>query len=271
MRLKDKVAIVTGGARGIGAGIARCFAAEGARVGIIDLDEPAAAETAAGLGVEAVGIGADVSQEREARAATEDIVARLGRLDILVNNAGGGGPHAATSVGNPFTNVDQAGWDDALAVNLRTTFAATKAAIPHLQKAAAGSIVNIASIAGLIPSVFIPAYSAAKAGVIGLTRTLAVEMAQHNIRVNAICPGYLWTRAWETLAAGMKLLNPAFAAMEPREIFLSIVKRGTLLGREQTAEDIGKLAVFLSSDDATNITGQIIAVDGGVTLNHAGR
>lgn len=271
MRLKDKVAIVTGGARGIGAGIARCLAAEGARVGIIDLDETAAAETAAGLGVEAFGIGADVSQEREALAATEAIVARLGRLDVLVNNAGGGGPHAMTSVGNPFTNVDQAGWDDALAVNLRTTFAATKAAIPHLQKAVAGSIVNIASIAGLIPSVFIPAYSAAKAGIIGLTRTLAVEMAQYNVRVNAICPGYLWTRAWETLAAGMKLMNPAFAAMEPRDIFLSIVKQATLLGREQTPEDIGKLAVFLSSDDAINITGQIIAVDGGVTLNHVGR
>jgi 3-oxoacyl-[acyl-carrier protein] reductase len=271
MRLTDKVAIVTGGARGIGAGIARCLAAEGAKVGIIDLDEPAAAETAAGLGVAAVGVGADVSQEREALAATEAIVARLGRLDILVNNAGGGGPQAATSVGSPFTNIDQAGWDDALAVNLRTTFAATKAAIPHLQKAGAGAIVNIASIAGLIPSVFIPAYAAAKAGVIGLTRSLAVEMAQHNIRVNAICPGYLWTRAWETLATGMRMTNPALAAMEPRDIFLAVVKEGTLLGREQTAEDIGKLAAFLSSDDAVNITGQIIAVDGGVTLKHAGR
>jgi NAD(P)-dependent dehydrogenase (short-subunit alcohol dehydrogenase family) len=271
MRLKNKVAVVTGGARGIGAGIARCLAAEGAHVGIIDLDAAAAAETAAGLAVEALGVGADVSQEREVLAAVEAIGARFGRLDVLANNAGGGGAHAATSIGNPFTNVDQAGWDDTLAVNLRTVFAATKAAIPHLKKAGGGAIVNIASIAGLIPSVFIPAYGAAKAGVIGLTRTLAAELGPHNIRVNAICPGYVWTRAWETMAAGMKMLNPHYAAMEPRDIFLSVVSQGTLLGREQTPEDIGKLTVFLSSDDAVNITGQVIAVDGGVTLKHAGR
>jgi NAD(P)-dependent dehydrogenase (short-subunit alcohol dehydrogenase family) len=271
MKLDNKVAIVTGGARGIGAGIARCLAAAGACVGIIDLDGAEAEVTAASLDVRAIGVGADVSQESETKSATDRVVAQLGRLDILVNNAGGAGAHAATAIGNPFTNVDQAGWDDTLAVNLRTTFAATKAALPHLQKAGAGSIVNIASIAGLVPAVFIPAYSAAKAGVIGLTRTLAAEMAQHDIRVNAICPGYLWTRAWETMATGMKLMNPKFADMEPRDIFLSIVKEGTLLGREQTPEDIGNLVVFLCSDDARNITGQIIAVDGGITLKHAGR
>jgi NAD(P)-dependent dehydrogenase (short-subunit alcohol dehydrogenase family) len=270
MRLRNKVAVVTGGARGIGAGIARCFAAEGARVGIIDLDEDAAAETAAGLSTEAVGLGADISEERAALAATEAIIARFGRLDVLVNNAGGGGPHSATSIGNPFTNVDQAGWDDTLAVNLRTAFAATKAAIPRLKAAGGGAIVNIASIAGLIPAVFIPAYGAAKSAVIGLTRTLAAELGPHNIRVNAICPGYVWTRAWETMATGMKMLNPQYAAMEPRDIFLSVVSQGTLLGREQTPEDMGKLAVFLSCDDAVNITGQVIAVDGGVTLKHAG-
>jgi len=271
MNLEGKVAIVTGGARGIGAGIARCLAAAGARIGLIDLDGAEAETTAASLGTKSVGVAADVSQELAVKAATDQIVAELGRLDILVNNAGGGGPHAATSIGNPFTNVDQAGWDDTLAVNLRTTFAATKAAVPHLQRAGSGSIVNIASIAGLIPSVFIPAYSAAKAGVIGLTRTLADELAQHDVRVNAICPGYLWTRAWETMATGMKMINPKFADMEPRDIFLRVVKESTLLGREQTPEDIGNLVVFLSSDLARNITGQIIAVDGGVTLKYAGR
>lgn len=271
MKLEHKVAIVTGGARGIGAGIARCLAAEGAHVGIIDLDGPEAERTAATLSTSSVGIGADVSRESETKAAVDQVVVRLGRLDILVNNAGGGGPNAATSIGNPFTNIDQAGWDDTLAVNLRTVFAATKACIPHLQRAGGGAIVNIASIAGLIPAVFIPAYSAAKAGVIGLTRTLAVEMAQHDIRVNAICPGYLWTRAWERMATGMKMMNPKFADLEPRDIFLAIVKEGTLLGREQTPEDIGRLAAFLASDDTINVTGQIIAVDGGVTLKHPAR
>lgn len=268
MQLTNKVAIVTGGARGIGSGIARCLAAKGARIGIIDLDGPEAEATASGLGVKAVGLCADVSQESEAQAATEKIVEHFGRLDILVNNAGGGGPQAMTSLGNPFTNVDQAGWEDAMATNLRTTFAATKAAIPHLKQAGSASITNIASIAGLIPSVLIPAYGAAKAGVIALTRTLALELAPYNIRVNAVCPGFLWTRAWETMAAGLKMMAPEYSNMEPRDIFLDVVRRGTPLGREQTPEDIGKLVAFLSSQDAANITGQIISVDGGITLKN---
>lgn len=268
MQLKNKVAIVTGGARGIGAGIARCLSQEGAWIGIIDLDGPEAEATASALGVEAVGLAADVSQESEALAATEKIVRHFGRLDLLVNNAGGGGPNAMTSVGNPFTNIDQAGWEDAMATNLRTTFAATKAAIPHLKKAGCASITNIASIAGLLPSVLIPAYGAAKAGVIALTRTLALELAPYNIRVNAICPGFLWTRAWETMAAGLKMMVPEYSDMEPRDIFLDVVRRGTPLGREQTPEDIGKLTVFLSSEAAANITGQVISVDGGITLKN---
>lgn len=266
MRLKDRVAIVTGAARGIGLGIARCLATEGARVAIVDVDGPEAESAAAGLGRDAMAIGADVSAEGQARAAVDRVAAHFGGVDILVNNAGGGGQHAATSIGNPFTNIDQEGWDDQIATNLRTTFATSKAAIPHLQQRGAGSIVNISSIAGLIPAVPIPAYGAAKAGVISLTKSLALELAAHNIRVNAICPGFLWTRAWEMLAMMMKMTLPQYADTEPRDIFLDQVKRGVPLGREQTPEDIGKLVVFLSSPDAENITGQAIAVDGGITL-----
>ncbi len=271
MKLVGKVAIVTGAARGIGAGIAQCLAEEGAGVGILDIDGDEAAKTAAALPTKCVGIAADISSEAAARDATEAVVAQLGRLDILVNNAGGGGPNALTSIGRPFTNIDEAGWDDALATNLRTVFAATKAAIPHLKSAGSGAIVNIASIAGLIPSVPIPAYGAAKAGVIGLTRTLAIELAENDIRVNAICPGYLWTRAWEMLTAGLQMSNPELANVPQREIFLRIVRESTPLGREQTPGDIGKLATFLAGPDAANITGQVIAVDGGTTLMHPGR
>jgi len=266
MRLKDKVAIVTGGARGIGAGVARCLAAEGARLALIDIDGEEAEATAKTLGVAATGIGADVSNEAQACMATERVVARLGGVDILVNNAGGGGQNAAEGMGNPFTNVTQEGWDDWLATSLRTTFAATKAAIPHLQRCGGGSIVNIASIAGLMPSVPFPAYGAAKAGVISLTKTLALELAAHNIRVNAICPGFLWTRPWEMLAMMIKMTQPQYADAELRDIFLDQVKRSVPLGREQTPEDIGKLVVFLSSADGENITGQAISVDGGITL-----
>ncbi|MGH7856330.1 MAG: SDR family NAD(P)-dependent oxidoreductase [Candidatus Binatia bacterium] len=267
MRLDGKTAIVTGGARGIGAGIARCLASEGTRVAVVDLDGEEAQRTAASIGRGAVGLASDVSEESAIERATTEIVERFGTLDILVNNAGGGrGMDSVGGLGNPFTRITQEGWDEQLATNLRTTFAATKAAIPHLERRGGGSIVNIASIAGLIPAVTIPAYGAAKAGVIALTRSLALELAPKDIRVNAICPGFLWTRAWEMLATLMKMGMPEYADLEPRDIFLEQVRRGVPLGREQTPEDIGTLTVFLSSDDACNITGQSISVDGGITL-----
>jgi len=266
MRLQNQVAVVTGAARGIGLGIARCLAAEGARIGIVDIDGAEAESAAAGLGVPALGVAADMSHEREAAAAVDAVVERFGGLDIMVNNAGGGGPNSMLSVGNPFTRVEEAGWDDQLATNLRTTFAGCKAAIPHLERRGAGSIINIASIAGITPNPTIPAYAAAKAGVIHLSRSLGLELGPKNIRVNAICPGLLWTRAWEMLSMLLKMSVPKYADMEPRDIFLDQVRNATPLGREQTPEDIGKLTAFLASADGQNITGQAISVDGGITL-----
>ena len=145
----------------------------------------------------------------------------------------------------------------------------TKAALPHLKARGGGAIVNIASIAGLVGSPRLPAYAAAKAGVISLTKSLALEYAPHDIRVNAICPGFLWTRAWEGLAAAIKRSTPEYASLDSRGVFLEVVKRGVPLGREQTPEDIGQLAAFLVSDAARNITGQWVAVDGGITLRQA--
>jgi NAD(P)-dependent dehydrogenase (short-subunit alcohol dehydrogenase family) len=264
MRLRNKVAIVTGGARGIGAGIARALAADGARVGIVDLDGNEAGTTASALPTEGIGVAADVTEETDATRAIDEIAARFGGVDILVNNAGGG--RGIEGLGNPFTRITQQGWDEQLATNLRTTFVASKAAVRHLEARGGGSIVNIASIAGLVPAVPIPAYGAAKAGVIAFTRTLALELGPKDIRVNAICPGYVWTRAWELLATMMKMAMPEYAELEPRDIFLEQVKRGVPLGREQTPDDMGRLAVFLASDDGRNITGQAISVDGGITL-----
>jgi NAD(P)-dependent dehydrogenase (short-subunit alcohol dehydrogenase family) len=272
MRLRDRTALVTGAARGIGAGIARCLAAEGARVAVVDIDGAEAEKTAAGLGGDALGIAADVSEEVEIARVTERVADELGGLDVLVNNAGAGtGREDISQIGGPgVEHQTQASWDAQLANNLRTTFVASKAAIPHLRARGGGSIVNIASIAALMPSPSLPAYGAAKAGVVHLTRTLALELGPHDIRVNAICPGFLWTRAWEGLATLMKATVPEFAELAPRDIFLEAVKRQVPLGREQTPEDIGRLVVFLASDDARNITGQEIKVDGGITLKGGG-
>jgi NAD(P)-dependent dehydrogenase (short-subunit alcohol dehydrogenase family) len=268
MKLEQKTALVTGGARGIGAGIARCLAGEGARVAIVDIDGPEAEKTAGSLPGDGFGMAADVSQEDEITAAIEAVARELGGLDALVNNAGAAtGREDISQIGGPSVATQtQVSWDSHLANNLRTTFLASKAAIPALKARGGGTITNIASIAGLMPSPTLPAYGAAKAAVIHLTRTLALELAPDAIRVNVICPGLLWTRAWEGLAALLKATVPEYGHMEPRNVFLEIVKRRVPLGREQTPEDIGKLVAFLASDDACNITGQELAVDGGITL-----
>ncbi len=268
--LDGKVAVVTGGARGIGAGIARVMAGEGARIAILDLDGEEAAKTAAALPTASMGMPCDVAVEAGIHAAIEHIASHVGGIDIMVNNAGAGrgpaDPNIQRTGSGRVGDMAPESWDEQLSQNLRTTFLGTKAALPHLKARGGGSIVNIASIAGLGPSPTLPAYAAAKAGVISLTQTSALEYAPLNIRANAICPGFLWTRAWQGMATAMRMNVPQFRDREPRDIFLEIVKNGVPLGREQTPEDIGHLAAFLCSPQAWNITGQVISVDGGITL-----
>lgn len=267
MELEGRVALITGAARGIGAAIAQCFAQAGAKIAIADLDGEGAAETAASLVTPSIGLSADASDGDAMRSAADQIVARLGSLDILVNNAGIGGPDTnatQASLEIPFTELSDEAWDTHLRINLRTTFASTKASIPHLSRGS--SIINIASIAALMPSVSMPAYGAAKAGVIHLTKTLASQFAHRGIRANVICPGYLWTRAWEMIASQIKESNPAYEGLTGRQIFEDVVKNSVPLGTEQTPEDVGHMAVFLASDKAQNITGQAFTIDGGATL-----
>lgn len=271
--LEGKTAIVTGGARGIGAGIAAVMARQGARVAILDLDGEQAAATAAALPTPGLGLACDVIVEPELQDAVRRVAEAFGGLDIMVNNAGAGrGPVDLAAIGSVpaaggrVENMPPEAWDEQLAQNLRSTFLGTKAALPYLKQRGGGAIVNIASIAGLQAAPTLPAYAAAKAGVISLTKSCALEYAPFDIRVNAICPGFLWTRAWEGMAAMMQRTVPQFAGKTPREVFLEVVKSGVPLGREQTPEDIGELAAFLASPAARNITGQAIAVDGGITL-----
>ena len=273
--LTGKTAIVTGGARGIGAGIARVLASQGARVAVLDLDGAEAEKTVASLPAAGIAVACDVAVEADTVKAVRSVVERFGGLDIVVNNAGvGRGPSdpnvsRATPGSLGIEAMSTARWDEYLSQNLKTTFVTTSASLPHLKARGGGAIVNIASIAGLVASPRLPAYAAAKAGVISLTKSLALECAPHDIRVNAICPGFLWTRAWEGLAGALQQSVPEYAALDARGVFLEVVKRGVPLGREQTPEDIGQLAAFLASDAARNITGQWIAVDGGITLRQA--
>jgi NAD(P)-dependent dehydrogenase (short-subunit alcohol dehydrogenase family) len=268
MSLADRVVLITGAGRpnGIGAGIARCFANEGAKVVITDLDGSPLEETAAAItGV--AGLVADAADQKSMTETAERVLRLHGRLDVLVNNAGIGGSvldFEETAEAEPVLAMSDEAWDAQLVSNLRTTFASSAALSPHI--APHGSIVNIASIAALGPTPQLPAYGAAKAGVVHLTRTLAMQLAPRRIRVNCICPGFLWTRAWEMLAARMKRRNPEYANMTERQIFEAMVAAQTPLGGEQTPEDIGHLAVFYASDRARMITGQVVAVDGGISV-----
>jgi NAD(P)-dependent dehydrogenase (short-subunit alcohol dehydrogenase family) len=264
--LRDKVALVTGGARGIGAAIALTMSGQGARVALLDLDGTEAEKTAARLPTPGMAVACDAAVEADVIAAVQAVVGGLGGLDVLVNNAGLGRPVGKSG---RVEDMSAADWDAQLAQDLRTTFVVTKTAAPHLKARGGGAIVNIASITGLVGSQTQPAQAAAKAGMISLTKSLALDYAPHDIRVNAICPGYIWTRPWERLTADLKRTTPEFAGLEPRDIFLEVMKRRVPLGREQTVEDIGQLAAFLASEAARNITGQWISVDGGITLRQA--
>lgn len=275
MNLEGKVVIVTGAGlpNGIGAGIARCFAVEKARVVITDLEGSRIDETIASLPGEVTGLIADASSQSAMLEAANKVLDQFGRIDVLINNAGIGGPlptAQAAEVANVATGKDAVlvmkdqEWDAHLVANLRTTFASSSALAPVMEDG--GSIVNIASVAALGPTTDLPAYGAAKAGVVHLTKTLAIQLAPRRIRVNCICPGLLWTRAWEMLTAGLKHNNPELDNVSQREIFEGVVKRSTPLGGEQTPEDIGNLAAFYASDKARMITGAVVAVDGGMSI-----
>lgn len=272
MSLENKVVIITGAGlpNGIGAGIARCFAAEKAKVVVTDLDESLVVDVAGSLNTEAMGLVADAASQTAMAEAVEKVIDKYGGLDILVNNAGVGSPTLSefSETGAEeaaFLGMSDKAWDSQLMYNLRTAFSSSSAASVKMNDG--GSIINIASIAALGPATGLPAYGAAKAGVVHLTKTHAIQLAPRRIRVNCICPGLLFTRAWEMLASQMKERQPEFANMTIRQVFETVVSRSTPLGGEQTPEDIGNLAVFYASDGARMITGQVVAVDGGISLS----
>jgi 3-oxoacyl-[acyl-carrier protein] reductase len=248
MRLKGKVALVTGGAQGFGAGIAEVFAREGAKVAVVDINLDAARATAEALGKNAIALRADVSKLQDAKTSVDTTIAAFGGLDIVVNNAG------ISHRNKPMLDVTEDEFDRVFAVNVKSIYAYAHAAIPVFRKAGHGTILNIGSTAGIRPRPGLAWYNATKGAVNLLTRSMAVELAPEKIRVNCIAPV-----AGETplLATFMGQDTP-----EKRAAFVSTIP----LGRLSTPRDIANAALYLCSDEAEFITGVVLEVDGGRTI-----
>ena len=257
MSLENKVIVITGAGfpNGIGAGIARCFAAEKAKIAIVDLEGAPVEDTIASIDGDVTSYVSDAASQEAMGKTADQIIEKFGQIDVLVNNAGVGGPEPeiadlAEKAAFTSTMTDEI-WDLQLAANLRTTYSSSMAIEPKMVDG--GNMINIASVA-------------AKAGVAHLTKTLAIQFAPRKIRVNCICPGLLYTRAWEMLTAQMKAADPALANVSQRDIFRNVVAQSTPLAEEQTPEDIGNLAVFFGSEKSRMITGAVVAVDGGSSV-----
>ncbi len=243
--LAGGVALVTGASRGIGAAIAGGLARAGARVGVNYRTRRDAAaqvvEAIAAAGGEAILVEGDISQEASAKAAVQTVVERWGRIDILVNNAG-------ITRDRLLLRMTPEDWDQVLAVDLRGAFLCTKYAMPYLVRQRQGRIVNISSVVGISGNPGQANYAAAKAGLIGFTKAVAREVASRNVTVNAVAPGFITTDMTQQLSE------------ETRQQILSRIP----MGRFGSAEEVAEVVVFLCSDGARYITGQVVAIDGGL-------
>lgn len=254
MKLSEKVAIITGGSKGIGLGCARVFGKYGARVVLAargaEAGRAAEAELAA-EGTTALFVATDVTSESDMQSLFETTLARFGRLDCIVNNAGWHPP--AMTIDE--TSVEA--FDDLLRLNLTSTFMGCKLAVPHL-RSTRGSIINMSSEVGLIGQAAAPAYVSTKAGQVGLTKALALDLATDGVRVNAVCPAGVMTPLMQEWAD---------TEYDPQAA-LKMVDSWHPLGRMATSEEIGEVCAFLASNEAAFITGQAICPDGGAALGY---
>jgi NAD(P)-dependent dehydrogenase (short-subunit alcohol dehydrogenase family) len=252
MRLAGRVALITGAGSGIGRATAMLFAREGASVGVVDVDEAAGRETVGEI-VDAAGdalwVHADVALAEDAKRAADAVAGWYGRIDILFNNAG------VSHVG-PLHEVPEDEWDHVVAVNLRGVFLMAKYVLPHMLSRGGGCIINMSSGAALLGLERRAVYSATKGAVLALTRAMAVDYAPHQIRVNALCPGTVYTPFVE------RYLKKSYA--DP-DAALERLKERQLAGRLGRPEEIAAAALYLASDDAGFVTGAPFIIDGGMT------
>lgn len=246
MRLKDKVAVVTGGSRGVGRAVCLAFAREGASVVVNYATRPDAAEEVVKeiekLGQKAVAVGADVATWEGAEKVVKAAVENFGRIDVLVNNAGFTRPAM-------LHKMSEEDWQAVIDIHLKAPWLCIKAAFPYMTEQKSGSIINVASVAGVVGTVGQINYSAAKGGVIALTKSAARELAPYGIRANCVVLGIVETEMSEKIRTDPKLVE--------------VYKRRILLGRFASPEEVTEAFVFLASDGASYITGQVIMVDGG--------
>ncbi len=243
MVLESKVALITGGASGIGAGIAKRFVQEGGVVAICDIDAQTGAKTALEIGGKVHFFKLDISDEEQVRKTVEDIQKQFLKIDILINNAG-------ITNDKLILRMTKEDWERVININLTGTFLVTKAAIRYMIKQRYGKIVNIASVIGLIGNPGQANYAASKAGIIGLTKSAAKELAARNITVNAIAPGFINTKMTDIIPEEIK---QAYLKMIP-------------MGHFGETDDVANLALFLSSDQSSYITGQVFCLDGGMVM-----
>lgn len=263
--LSGRTALVTGGGQGIGRAIALALAEQGADVAIGDVNLETASKVAKeveALGRRALSLHLDVTSQGSADKAVSDILSAWEHLDILVNNAGVA--NAPDGAGGEDREED---WDVTFQVNVKGVAHCTKAVMQHFMERRYGKIVSIASVAGRAPRPTSPHYACSKAAVISYTRSMAARLAPYNVNVNGIAPGRVWTPFHENrLLERKRKGDPALADKEPYDVFVENLRDVTPLGREQTPEDVAKLAAFLVSEDARNITGQTIPLDGGMVM-----
>lgn len=253
MKLKDKVAIVTGSSKGIGEGIARVFSAEGAKVVVVCRNEEQGMSMAKQLGSDegrAIYVKTDVTKSESIQNLINTTIKEFGKLDILINNAG-------YHISKNIEQTSEEEWDFIQKTNLYSTFLCSKYAVPHL-KETQGNIIHISSMVGLVGQPNATAYSATKGGQIAMTKNMAIDLAKYHIRVNVICPGWIQT----------PLVDDWFSQQADEEAAKKYIFGLHPLGRIGTIEECGKAALYLASDDSSFVTGITLNIDGGVTLGY---